>query len=833
MCVPLSGVSGPTLRPDALSVNPNLMRHRAMRLGRASHRALAPDQGFTLVETLLAGVILLIVATGIAGVLTSSISANTVARERTNAEQCANDVIEQIRRKDYDSVGIVLGNPPGTVPQSSACGTGLPATATVAITYVNDPTATSYATAANYKKVTVTVTRDRDGKQLARMVTFVSPESRAPYGGINNAIINATVYDLGTNLAYTGAATVTLADGPSPTRSDTTDLTGSVSFAALTPNPTTGPQAYYNLTVAAAAGYETLPADLPSGSPTPPATASHIQLAPSQTSNTTIQIYKPATINVVLLDASNNPYTGGAALSITSSYTGATTTDSVAAGASSKTITTLGGKKIIPGATYTVVGRTTTGLCATPTATPVPTSGYPTNTSGTFTLQFTPCPTGTLSVNVQQSSANVSGATVDVTGGPNNMSFSGVTNASGNVSFTVPAGSGYTITATKSAQSASTTASVTQGATTNATVTLPPPPVGNLLVTVNWGSPIGACTNCVTLSGGPNSISVTGSTSSAGQVTFSNVPTGSGYTVTATKNAVSAAVAATITTGTTTSKTVDLPTGTVNVTVKYGGVLAADTASVTISGGPNALPAASSNTNSGGVLSGVLPAGNATTYTITASKAGQTSAAQTFTLPANGSVANVTINLPVGTVNVTARWGTAGPFANGAAVAVSGGPNAGTTTGVTNASGLFSYGSLPAGSGSYAAQVSQGAASATSSSFSIGSSGAVANVTVTLPVRSTVVITVTNKNNGLVGAGKSVTISGGAEGLVYSGTTNSSSQVTFTNVPASSDTYVAKAWDCSSSTSNRKSITDNALVITAGTGTQSVSLKYNSNTCPP
>ena len=55
-------------------------------------------------------------------------------------------------------------------------------------------------------------------------------------------------------------------------RSDTTDSTGAVSFAALTPNPTSGSQAYYDLTVAAGAGYQTLAADVPSGSPTPPAT---------------------------------------------------------------------------------------------------------------------------------------------------------------------------------------------------------------------------------------------------------------------------------------------------------------------------------------------------------------------------------------------------------------------------------------------------------------------------------------------------------------------------------------------------------------------------------
>ncbi len=106
--------------------------------------------------------------------------------------------------------------------------------------------------------MTVTVTRDRDDKQLALVVTYVAPSARAPYGGINNAIINATVFDLGTNLAYTGGATVGLSNGPSPDRSDTTDISGSVSFAALTPNPTSGPTSYYDLTVAAASGYKTL-----------------------------------------------------------------------------------------------------------------------------------------------------------------------------------------------------------------------------------------------------------------------------------------------------------------------------------------------------------------------------------------------------------------------------------------------------------------------------------------------------------------------------------------------------------------------------------------------
>ena len=133
------------------------------------------------------------------------------------------------------------------------------------------------------------------GKELARVVTFVAPPSRAPYGGINNAIINATssISDYEPSRTRGDGDALERAE---PEPQDTTDSTGTVSFAALTPNPTSGAQSYYDLTVAGP-GYETLPTDMPPGTATPPATSSHIQLAPSQTSTTSIQIFKPATIN--------------------------------------------------------------------------------------------------------------------------------------------------------------------------------------------------------------------------------------------------------------------------------------------------------------------------------------------------------------------------------------------------------------------------------------------------------------------------------------------------------------------------------------------------------
>ena len=250
---------------------------------------------------------------------------------------------------------------------TTACGSGLAATATVTISYQDDPTPTSYATAANYKKV------DRHGhprprRQAARTRRHLRRRRRRGRRSAASTTRSSTPRSsISATTSPTRARRCSSRTGRAPTAATRPTSSGLVSFAALTPNPTSGAQAYYDLTVTAASRLRDAAADVPPGTPTPPATSSHVQLAPSQTLPTTvIQIYKPATINLVLLDAGGSPYTGGAALKITSSFTGATTTDTVASGASSKTITMLGTNKVIPGATYTIEGWTTSGLCAVP-----------------------------------------------------------------------------------------------------------------------------------------------------------------------------------------------------------------------------------------------------------------------------------------------------------------------------------------------------------------------------------------------------------------------------------------------------------------------------------
>ncbi|MBA2741117.1 MAG: prepilin-type N-terminal cleavage/methylation domain-containing protein, partial [Actinobacteria bacterium] len=130
---------------------------------------LRAERGFTLIEAVFAMVLFAGLAAAMAGLLTSAISANKLSRQRTIADQAAMEQIEVIRRLPYQNVGTILGNPPGVVPPTTSINvTGLAATLTTQIRYVDDPTPTSYETTANYKRVIVTVRRDDDSKVLAR-----------------------------------------------------------------------------------------------------------------------------------------------------------------------------------------------------------------------------------------------------------------------------------------------------------------------------------------------------------------------------------------------------------------------------------------------------------------------------------------------------------------------------------------------------------------------------------------------------------------------------------------------------------------------------------------
>src|SRR5262245_17562067 len=261
---------------------------------RALLRSLRGEGGFTLVESMMAVVLLVMVGTSLSGVLASAVANYSASRERTLAEQLVQDQIEAIRRMPFSQVGLPNGNPNCTAPCPLSASrdldvTGLHATMNLQITYVDDQTPNSYRTYANYKKIVVTVVRDSDSKQLTKEVTYLSAAAK---NAATESVITALVSDFFTNGAIQGA-TVNLGTGPSAPRTDITDAGGRAVFPALTANPVSGGQAYYDLTVTPPFGYVMLKDDLP------PNAVAHHQLGVSEPwGPTPLRAYKPSTADV-------------------------------------------------------------------------------------------------------------------------------------------------------------------------------------------------------------------------------------------------------------------------------------------------------------------------------------------------------------------------------------------------------------------------------------------------------------------------------------------------------------------------------------------------------
>jgi hypothetical protein len=391
------------------------------------------EAGFALAEAIIAVTLFLGIALSLEAVLTSGVVGHSGAQHRTLAEQLATDQLETIRRLDYDQVGTVTGNPPGTVvARRNVAVDGASLTLVTRIRYVDDPVPGDYQTQANYKSVRVIVTETASGKRLAQHETLVAPPTQPLR---NKGIIRVQVVDFALASGVPDA-TVDLQTGPSAPRSDVTEPDGTVTFPDLVPNPT--PSSYYDLQVTAA-GYLTLREDVSPGA------AAHVRVAPGQVIATSIRVYKPATIELVLTDNLGAPYTGPATVTLSSSRG----SQDFAVTGGRLTVTQIGGEYVVPGLQYTASARTSTGLFSASVTQTVPRS-YPTDLGSTFTLVLQPYSFAKLNVQVRDrvNRGPIPGALVEVSGGPGSIYMSGVANSGGIISFDVPAGSApYSVTA--------------------------------------------------------------------------------------------------------------------------------------------------------------------------------------------------------------------------------------------------------------------------------------------------------------------------------------------------------------------------------------------------
>ena len=412
------------------------------------------EKGFLLIEALIALFIFAIAATAVVNLLSSSTTTTTRVKQQTLGEQGVMNQIEKIRSMDYNAVGTINGCVPGSI-NSSVPFTGLngetlgvPAHLNTNVSYMSANVPGSAMTGADYKKITVSITRDVDGKILAQATTYLAPKNEPSQ---ITGTIKATVSDYGAAGTPMSGVQVNLLNGPSSPESCTTDSSGSVTFPGLIPNPTSGGQAYYDLTVTPPSGYQVLSDDAepPYHSKTP----AYIQLSPTQFWTTTLSVFKPATI-VVNLQVYGQPFTCSGCVTVTSNdprttglsknfdYTGGPITVSNIVPADSP--------YLVPGqytvkvneSGYVQVNQSGAGPVADTQTIP---AGYPGNTTGTFNEPVVQL--GALGVKVTErisgTVVNCTNASVTLTGGPNAVNQSANTNSSGKVTFSglTPGGS--------------------------------------------------------------------------------------------------------------------------------------------------------------------------------------------------------------------------------------------------------------------------------------------------------------------------------------------------------------------------------------------------------
>jgi hypothetical protein len=165
---------------------------------------------------------------------------------------------------------------------------------------------------------------------------------------------------------------------------------------------------------------------------------------------------------------------------------------------------------------------------------------------------------------VTQLGLPAAGATVTFAGGPNSINVTGTTDASGVATFlNIPNGTGYTGTATLGGNSGSQTAAVAPRTTTNVSIAIAVPTGTIKTVVTQGGSAVNGAN--VTITGGPFSSNVTGTTNSSG-IFSASVPTGTGYTVSATGGPgpdTASQINTSVTTGATTTVNLALPLATV------------------------------------------------------------------------------------------------------------------------------------------------------------------------------------------------------------------------------------------------------------------------------
>ncbi len=358
---------------------------------------LKDEEGFGLIEILVALTVFMIIMLAVAAAFGGSLNAMLASRHKTLAEQLGTQCLEQIRAMDYEDIGVgATGNPPGTLAASSTTvAHGVTYTITRTVSWVNDPIPTHFVSGANYKSVRCRVSEPSRSNPQVSFKTNIAPPTKPDD---EKSHITVTVQDFVNPSQLIEGAIVQLTGGPSAPRSAETPENGKVPFGDLTPNPTSGPQKYYDIHVTPPLGYLVHPSYVPPTDPSVPEDGqpARVNLAPgspAETFNTTILVYKPATINVELRTCDGSLWTQPSTVTISSD----SETQTFSTSTGQLTVTALNGKPIMPGISYAVSATSTYEVVtySDSKSQTVP-DDYPTNMTGGFALTMKTalgCPT--------------------------------------------------------------------------------------------------------------------------------------------------------------------------------------------------------------------------------------------------------------------------------------------------------------------------------------------------------------------------------------------------------------------------------------------------------
>jgi prepilin-type N-terminal cleavage/methylation domain-containing protein len=575
-------------------------RDRSASGSPVARSAPCRDQGFTVVELVVASAILLVASTGVLTSLTFAATTTAMGTVRTEALNLASQQLEQARNLPYDDVGIryangTYGDPAGSIPATQTSGRfGI----TTQVSWTRDPSTGE----SEYKNIGITVswTSPQQGS------VYVASSIFGASALINIGDLSVTVTDRDSNLPISGASVLVTPAGGTTQRVVSTDASGSAFFGAL-PLGTTGVAVSAVSTLGETYVFE------------PVATTT---IGPALLASDVVYGHLPSSIAVSVVDTGGAAVTGSA-VTLTSVSSGQVTTQKLASG--SYTFTGL-----LPGnytLTATESGYYNSQVCSIAVG---PSAPGGRKVSQIVVLRPMPPPC-TLKVFAKTASGvAIAGAMVHVTGpAPASTDATGspqsTSSGSGEADFVQLTAGTYTVTATlANYTTVAWTGPISAGQTVS--ITLVMSSTGELDVTAKNPGGVALSGVAVTMTGPSNQ---SGTTSSSGVVKFPGSIVGT-YTITGTLTGYTTGTwTGTLAAGQIVPVTLVMTnTGELDVTAKNSSGVALSGVTVTVTGPTNA----SGTTNSSGAVkfTGLL----AGSYTVKGTLWNYTTATWTGTLSA-------------------------------------------------------------------------------------------------------------------------------------------------------------------------------------------------------